>query len=555
MSTDLTARPATPSTDPQKRPNLRIMAAVAVVAAAAAAVYLAAAPMGIDLAAQTAYADFWVRHGAAALNFGWYGGVSPFGYSLVTPELMGWLGGGTTGARALGAIAAVTATLLLAALLIRTHASRPLLAALLGAVGVFGNIVSGRVTFTAGLVFALGALLALTWSRPWRRRTAAVVGGVLAAATSPVVGLFTGLAGVALLLAAGWRRSENPGFQGRRVDGLLLATAAAVPTLGMAALFGAGGPMNTIGSDTLRSCTVSLLVALLVPRPAIRIGALLSAAGVVAASILTTPVGLNAGRLSATFALAILAGYATRPALLRVPFPASRAPRTAAVAVLVGAVAIWQHPVSVSDLRSVGDPTSSPAYFAPLLDELARDQPQGRVEVVPTVHYWEAAYVPGTAPLARGWLRQADTVHNAVFFHGRLTASSYLRWLKDTGVSLVALADAPSASVAGQEAALVRSRQSYLRKIWHSEHWTLYAVAGAPAIVAGATLVSGTDGAVVLDVTSPGSVSLKVRWSRWLAVTGPDGCLAPAAEGWTALTARLPGRYTVTGSLVAGPRC
>jgi hypothetical protein len=324
----------------------------------------------------------------------------------------------------------------------------------------------------------------------------------------------------------------------------------------MAVLFGTGGSMNTIGSDTLRSCTVSLLVAVLVPRPAIRIGALLSAVGVLAAAVLATPVGLNAGRLSATFALATLAGYATRPAWMRDPRVLDRRlPRLAAIAILLGTVALWQHPIAVSDLRSIGEPTSSPAYFTPLLDELERRQPLGRVEVVPTVHYWEAAYLPGTVPLARGWLRQADNRRNELFFRPRLTSADYQRWLTGTGVSLVAIADAPAASVARQEAKLVRSKPAYLREVWHGRHWSLYEVTSAPAIVVGAALVSSTDGSLIVDVATPGNVSLKVRWSRWLALAGPDGCLAPTAQGWTTLTARAAGRYAVTGSLAAGPHC
>jgi hypothetical protein len=218
-------------------------------------------------------------------------------------------------------------------------------------------------------------------------------------------------------------------------------------------------------------------------------------------------------------------------------------------------VALWQHPMAVSDLRSVNEPTSSPAYFRPLLDELARRQPVGRVEVVPTIDYWEAAYVPGTVPLARGWLRQADTDRNSVFFTGHLTKAGYQRWLADTGVSLVALSDAPAASVARSEAKLIRARPAYLHEVWRGGSWTLYEVAGAVSVVTGAELVSSTDGGLIVDVTSPGPVLLRVRWSRWLALRGPDGCVEPAAQGWTTLRVRAPGRYTVTGSLSAGPTC
>ncbi|GIE24215.1 hypothetical protein Ahu01nite_073170 [Winogradskya humida] len=534
---------------------MRAMTAVGVVSLVAAVAFLVAPPMGIDLAAQVAHADFWGRHGGALLDFGWYGGTSPYGYSLLTPAPMAWLGGGTGGAKALGAIAAVVASLLLTLLLLRTGARRPLAAGLLGALGVFGNIVSGRVTFTVGLVFGLSALLALTFPQSWRR-AAAVAAAVLAGAASPVAGLFVGLAGTALLLSAGLRRTERPGTAGRRLDGFLIAVAAAVPTIGMSLLFGTSGPMNTINSDTLRSFTVSLLVALLVPRRAVRIGALFSAAGVLAASILTTPVGLNAGRLSATFALVTLAGYAALPSRVRLPEALSRpAARVAAMAVLLAGVALWQHPVAAGDLRGTGDPMASPEYFRPLLDEVERRQPVGRVEVVPTANYWEAAYVPGTAPLARGWLRQADTDRNPLFFEKKLTAAGYGTWLRDSGVSLVALAAAPPASVARREARLVRSKPSYLKQVWRNKDWTLYEVSGDPELVTGAELVSSTDGAVVFDAASPGDVLVRVRWSRWLSLRGPGGCVEAGPAEWTTARVRTPGRYVLSGSLSSGPSC
>ncbi len=519
------------------RLDQRAFPLVASASLVAAGAYLMAPLMGVDLAAQVWHSEFFGRHGAAVIDFGWYGGTSPYGYSLLTPALMSFLGGGIAGAKLLGTLSAVVASLLLTVLLQRTGARRVLLAGLLGALGIFGNIVSGRVTFTAGLAFGLAALLALTWTPPWARRAGVLAGAVLATAASPVAGLFLGLAGVALLLTR------------RRRDGLLLAAGAGLPLVVTGVLFGTGGPMNTLASDTLRSCTVSLLVAVLVPRPAVRLGALLSAAGVLAAALLTTPVGLNAGRLSATFALATIAGYAVVPARIRLREPVT-------VAVLLAGVLLWQHPVAVNDLRQAGDPSASAAYYRPLLTELQRRRPAGRVEVVPTAGYWEAAYVPPVSPIARGWLRQADTARDPVFFTHHLNRATYQSWLEDNGVSLVALANTRSAPVGRQEAQLVRGRPPYLSRVWRGGAWTLYAVAGAPALVTGnATLVSSTDSGAVVDAAAPGRALVRVRWSRWLAVRGPAGCVAPAAGGWTTMLTRAPGRYTLTGSLRPGPAC
>ena len=226
------------------------------------------------------------------------------------------------------------------------------------------------------------------------------------------------------------------------------------------------------------------------------------------------------------------------------------------VAVLLAGVLLWQHPVAVNDLRQAGDPSASAAYYRPLLTELQRRRTAGRVEVVPTAGYWEAAYVPPVSPIARGWLRQADTARDPVFFTHHLNRATYHSWLEDNGVSLVALANTRSAPVGRQEAQLVRGRPPYLSRVWRGGAWTLYAVAGAPALVTGnATLVSSTDSGAVVDAAAPGRALVRVRWSRWLAVRGPAGCVAPAAGGWTTMLTRAPGRYTLTGSLRPGPAC
>lgn len=215
----------------------RVVAVSAVSALVLAVLYLTLPATGSDLSAQVARAGFFADHGAALVDLRWYGGVHPWGYSLVSPPLMALLGVRVTGALAL--LASATA---FAALLVRTRVPRPLLGSLVGVVTIAGNLVSGRVTYALGVAFGLAALLALTL--PARRARfaaadgvaagpagpgaagggrnvwAAVAAGVaalLASAASPVAGLFVGLAGVALLLSR------------RYADGLLLAVPAAVP--------------------------------------------------------------------------------------------------------------------------------------------------------------------------------------------------------------------------------------------------------------------------------------------------------------------------------------
>jgi hypothetical protein len=261
--------------------------------------------------------------------------------------------------------------------------------------------------------------------------------------------------------------------------------------------------------------------------------------------VLQTPVGLNAGRLSATFALGLLAAYGVVPHRWH----------PVAKALPLAVVALWQHPVAVDELRKAGDPMSRAAYYAPLAAELSRRSPVGRVEIPATGAYWEAAYVPATVPLARGWLRQADVARNPVFFDGTLSGATYEHWLRDNGVSYVAVARAPASWPGRAEARLIRAGQPYLTRVWHNGDWTLYAVQGRPSVVSGATLVRSSDAGLTIDVPTAGDVLVRVRWSRRLDTRGPGGCLAPGPNGWTTLRAGAPGRYTIAGALRPRTRC
>jgi hypothetical protein len=519
------------------------------VAVVLAVLYLVLPPVGTDLSAQVARADFVSDAGFAPVDLRWYGGTVQYGYSLVAPAVMALLG-----VRLTGAVALVVSVLAWAALLRRTGALRPVLGTVLGGLCFAGNLVSGRTTFALGVAFGLLGLLATTapWPPVWRR-VAAGVAVVLAATTSPVAGLFAGLAGVALAVPL-WRDAP------RRWDGVTVAAAAAVGLAPTTLLSDVDGWMNISPWDTTRACVTGLLVAALVPHRPVRVGGLLAAAGVLAAFLVHTPVGLNATRLATMFAVPVLAAYvplrppwAPREATLHTGparRPAGRAGPAWRVAGLAGlaAVAVWQPPLIVADLRDAGNPTADAAYFAPLLAELRSRAPVGRIEIPPTRDYWEAAHAAREVHLARGWLRQADHERNPLFFDGTLDASTYAAWLRDQGVSYVALPtmDAGEFSWVGRrEAALVRGGLPYLTEVWRGADWTLYEVDGRPSIVDGGTLVSAGPDAVTVDAPA-GSTVVKVRYSGWLRVHGPgDVRLEPAPGGWTRVVATVPGRYRI----------
>ncbi|MET8837836.1 hypothetical protein ABZV78_28535 [Micromonospora sp. NPDC004540] len=529
----------------------RVVAVSAASALVLAVLYLTLPATGSDLSAQVARAGFFAEHGPALVDLRWYGGVHPWGYSLVSPPLMALLGVRPTGALTL--LASATA---FAALLVRTRVPRPLLGSLLGVLTIAGNLVSGRVTYALGVAFGLAALLALTLPAPagrarWSRALLAGLAALLASAASPVAGLFVGLAGVALLLTR------------RYADGLLLAVPAAAPLAVTGLLFGEGGWMNISRADALHAVVTSLLVAALVAYRPVRAGALLSAAGVLAAALLHTPVGLNATRLVVMFALPVLAATATLPRRLtdrlpsRAVIPSAVRRRVAgavALAAVLAAVCWWQPPLVTADLQSADDPTADPAYFAPLRAELDRRGLTGRVEVPPTRNYWEAAHL-GAVPLARGWLRQADIARNPLFFTTvpgasgtgvPLTADTYRAWLAENAVQYVAVPDVELSWVGRPEADLVRAGLPYLTEVWSDRHWRLYAVADpTPLVGAPGELVRQDGATVTFRAPGPGPVPVRVRHDRWLSVTG-GATVAPAGE-WTTVTVPRAGTYTLGG--------
>ncbi|MEH0828435.1 MULTISPECIES: hypothetical protein [unclassified Micromonospora] len=539
----------------------RVVGLSAVCAAVAGGVWLALPPTGSDLSAQVARADFFAAHGTALVDLRWYGGIHPLGYSLVSPPLMA-----TFGVRVTGVLALVAAATAFAALLVRTPVPRPLLGSLVGVLTITGNLVSGRVTYALGVAFGLAALLALTLpahappARRWARPALVAAGALLASATSPVAGLFVGLAGAALLLTR------------RYADGLLLGVAAALPLGVTGLLFGEGGWMNISRTDTLRAVLTSLVVALVAYRP-VRVGALLSAAGVLAAALVHTPVGLNATRLVVMFALPVLAAAARPPRGLADRLRAASRGRThvgataptgvarwrragggVALAGLLVAVCAWQPPVVAADLRSVDDPTAARSFFAPLRAELDRRGLTGRVEVPPTRNYWEAARL-GEVPLARGWLRQADIDRNPLFFTTvpgaagtgvPLTADSYRAWLAENAVQYVAVPDAPLSWVGRREAELVTAGLPYLTQVWSDERWRLYAVADpTPIVGAPGELVRQDAASLTFRTSAAGTVPVRVRHTRWLTASG--GATVAADGDWTTVTVPRAGTYTLGG--------
>lgn len=485
-----------------------------------AVVYLGLPLSGTDLSASEAHRDFAARHPLTPIDLRWYGGIDQFGYSLLSQLVTVALG-----SRLAGAVSLVVAAPLFAHLLTRTGARRPYLGALAGAACIAANLVSGRIAYALGVAAGLAALDLLLARRP----VLAVLAAVLTVAFSPVAGLFLGLVAAGLLLRRELRRSA-----------LVLGAVVGVVLLTQSLLFGDGGTNTISGSDTRHAVALLLVVAVCVRAAEVRAVALLTAALTVVLLLVPNPVGLAVMRLPVMFALPVLVAFVSRRLV---------------AAVAVAAVLWYQPPLMTSDWQNRGEDVSQRAYFTPLADQLAALRPTGRVEVVPTRNSWEAAWIAGPdVALARGWLRQADTRWNPLFFSGELTAEAYRAWVLDNAVEYVAVPQTHVSWVGARERDLLETPPPWLQQIWQDPNWRLFRVAEASTIVAApAQRARLTEAALRFEAPQAGRYEVKVRWSRWL--TAGEGVCVRRLGNWTELDVRAPGPVTLTSSLLPATGC
>jgi hypothetical protein len=503
-------------------------------AATLAVVYLVWAPSSQDLAAATFRADLFSDHGFVIWNNAWYSGHYLPSYSVLYPPLGAWLG-----PRPTAAIAVVAAAALFALLAQRRFGDRALVPSLWFAAAVGVWLVTGRVPFLLALPFALAALLALDRSLAFAASLAFV--GSLA---SPVAGLFLGLAGAAIWLA------------GERGRGVALAAGALIPLVGLNLAFPTGGVEPFVFSAFIAIPLLAALVLWLVPARyrALRIGAVLYALLAVLVFVADTPLGGNVTRLGALFA---------GPVLALVLWPRGRWIVIAVSAPLL----YWQLIAPVRDVHKAdGDPSTESAYYDPLLERLeglAQGGPilprgEFRIEIPPTKNRWEAAYVAREVPLARGWLRQLESDDFDLFTEGGLDAGSYRDWLREHGVSYVAVADAPSDYLAEDEVTLIDSGPGYLDEIWSNEHWRLYRVEGTSSWgLSGQGVRSvGPDGFTFGGFgSSVGDHPTSINWNRYWAVQSGDACVLEADDGATVVRTHAADQEVRVGMSLSGGRC
>ena len=499
----------------------------AAVAAVLATLTWASGWHGADFPAALHRIDLFRAVGFSPWDSQWFGGHYTLGYSVLLAPLAVILGIGGL----VAACAAVSAWSF--ARLIRAHFGRSSwLGAVWFAVGLVAPVAIGQLAFILGAALALVALLAFAAGR----RVIAGGFGVLCSLASPV-------AAALLLLALGaWLfTSRGPGRRAVIGFGVVIAVPIAVLEL----LFPQGGRMPFAVTTLLGVLLVSGLGLWLLPASerTLRLGAGLYGLAGLALFVIPQPMGANLGRLGTAVGgpLAATLLWPRRRLLL------------AAVAV---PLLLWQWiPAVGTVINDHPDPSQNQVFFSPLVGYL---RGQGalltRVEILPTQDHWESLWAAADLQMARGWERQVDIAENGIFYDpAALTSESYAAWLLANGVSWVALPTLKLDYSGETEAALIRAGQPYLVPGWHDANWQVWRVAGSSGLTAGpARLTAIGPNSFTVQVTKPGSVLVRVRFTRFWTATLGQACITPSPDGWTQLAVARPGKVQVVSKLIGG---
>lgn len=388
------------------------------------------------------------------------------------------------------------------ALLARRH---PLWAALPVAVGVFVNPM--------GLVVVLPFVLTDIIARPETRRRYAVS----AAAAAPAV---------VVRLALGWAFSEPGAY--------LNETSQLMVFLGFALVGVALAGVNAVH-----------------PRRPFAI-LFLTYAVICVASFVTpgSPLGNNIGRFFMVFGLPLL--LLLRHTRLRRPFPYAE---LAVVPILL--FALLQFGTAMGHFANRSErPQTTRAYFAPALAAAARlYDPNYRIHVVALRRHWEALYFPEAGyPITRGWYRQADAIHNGIFYTP-YAATEYVAWLRSMGVQYVFLpVEGPLDPWSTREARLLASSPEFV-VTEEAGAWRIYRLVDArPLLVPqpdvswkapGDVLAVGHE-RIVFSVAAPGEYLLKFTWSPYWVLEGGAGAVrSRSSDRFVGLELQEAGTYTL----------
>jgi len=499
-------------------------------------------PVG-DLAAQVFRTELFQHAGLAIWNGSWYGGHYTLTYSLLFPPLAALLG-----PQVVGMLSVVASSYLFDRLVRDRWGVEARWATLWFAAGVVTLLADGQLTFALGVAFGLAALRCLQLERGPLTLLAAAACPL----ASPVAGAF--LAGVLVVGAI------EPGRRPRPLP-LAAGALALFITVAPNIAFPEAGHFPFVASSYIAVplwCAGALLLTQGIRDEERQLRRVIVGYLLASTLIWLTPnaLGGNAVRLGALFGGPVLAAVL----LSRRPRPAVPTWIFAPLLVLaiVGSL-YWQLTASVTQIaRSVGDPSTTSAYFHPAARWLRAHGGAGaRIEVPPTANHWESAYLAPKFELARGWLRQLDTTRDDLFYEDKgLTAASYGAWLRANAISYVALPDAPLDYSSQEERRLILGGPAYLDLRFQSQHWRIYAVRDPKPLVtplAGAAAETrwiGRQG-FALDVERPGEFLVRVNFTPYWSISRGAGCILRRGD-WTVARASHPGVFRVAADFSVG---
>lgn len=481
---------------------------------------------GGDLAAHLYRAELFKNEGFFVWNYNWYGGHYLVSYGVIFPTLSA-----TIGVRLAGALAYILGVLLFS-ILAREVFPRvgATAASYVFAVVFSATLVIGQLPYALSLSIGLGALLAAAHGRSW-------IAGFLAvncALTSPLAALFISFIAFTVWLGGHpWETLRTARHAFRTVWAaeshayLVVAVATVLPAMIVSFLFPEGGTQPFVFVSYFAAVLLTVFFWLMVrdelsgdARRMVATGVILYLIFLTGNELIASPIGGNAIRL----------GMVLLPPLAA----AILWPRAGkfALAVIVPLLC-WQGATAVWAIATT-DETADPHYFAPVnrfLDEAnpARDE---KAEIVFTRNHFEAAYVANRRPIARGWERQLDTKHNALFYDGTLDPRTYARWLMDNDVRWVVLPKHAELDYSGRdEAELVSGGLPYLEPAAELRDWRIYRVT-LPDTADSEPDFRGGDQAegFTLKPTDWGVTKTRLRWQRFLKPS--YGCLRGSEDGF-----------------------
>jgi hypothetical protein len=261
-----------------------------------------------------------------------------------------------------------------------------------------------------------------------------------------------------------------------------------------------------------------------------------------------SPLGNNIGRFFMVFGLPLL--LLLRHTRLRRPF---RYGELAIIPIVL--FAVLQFGTSISHFTERTErPQTTRAYFAPAL-RVAREvhDPNYRIHVVALRRHWEALYFPEAGyPITRGWYRQADAIHNGLFY-ASYDAAAYADWLRTMGVQYVFRPEGPYDPWSRREVRFLETSTEF-EFVEQAGVWRVYrlrearpllvTMPGAPGVSDG-TISEVDHQRIAFSVDAPGAYLLKFTWSPYWVLEGGPGTLRRGPGGWLALDLRRAGPHVV----------